>query len=90
MGHTHEYWACVDCYQAYHYGVDDDNIPTDWDVDTFCETLALIGENNIADDTDAETGDGIREFSRTSCDMCFSGLAGNRFRMAVWKGHARS
>ena len=40
--------------------------------------------NLLTADWDTETGDGFTEFSKWRCDWCYSPLAGNRFRYAVW------
>jgi len=35
-------------------------------------------------DFDAETGEGVNEWSDARCDNCGDPLTGNRFRFAVW------
>jgi len=81
---THDYncWVCVDCYFAHHYGADSVEY-ADWGKQAYLDMANSFRSGAVTDDTDAETGDGYREFSKAQCDFCDSLLAGNRFRLAV-------
>jgi hypothetical protein len=68
-------WVCTDCYFAHHYGA------------TGCEPsepLALLDGFELADNTDSDSGEGIDEFSWSSCDGCGSTLGGSRYRLAMF------
>ena len=57
------------------------------DSDTPCDRqpLARLDGFDTADNTDGETGDGIHEFSWSSCDGCGSTLGGSRYRLSLWE-----
>jgi hypothetical protein len=83
-------WVCTDCYFAHHYGPYQDengvwfsNFNSDTPSDR--EPLSrIVGATYVADNTDSETGDGVDEFSWSTCDGCGSTLGGSRYRLAVW------
>ena len=84
-------WVCVDCYVSHHYGAHEHE--GEWfagDGDSPCdgEPLTLLADFHLADNTDAETGDGIDGFSWSRCDGCGSTLGGSRYRLAVWEVEA--
>ena len=81
-------WVCTDCYFAHHYGwhehegkwyAGESDSPADR------EPLGLVDDGlQLADNTDSETGDGIDDFSWSSCSGCGSTLGGSRYRLAVF------
>jgi hypothetical protein len=80
-------WVCVDCYLTHHYGAQKND--GKWfagESDTPCdrEPLNRLSDSEIADNTNSETGEGINDFSRYSCDGCGSTLGGSRYRLAVF------
>ncbi len=85
-----EYWVCVDCYFAHHYGATEHDgqwFAGDSDTPADREPLVKIEEGSeTADWTDSETEEGIDSFSWSSCDGCGSTLGGSRYRLAVWSG----
>jgi hypothetical protein len=79
--------VCTDCYFAHHYGATEHE--GQWfagESDTPCdrEPLAKLAGLDLADNTDSETGDGIDEFSWSSCDGCGSTLGGSRYWLAIF------
>lgn len=82
-------WVCTDCYMAHHYGTTSQPTAdggTVWyagESDTPCdrEPLTRLVGLDAWDDTDSVTGDGMDDFSRSSCDGCGSPLGGSRFRL---------
>ncbi len=88
--HSHDITVCVDCYFAHHYGAVKDE-QGQWfagESDTPCdrEPLNLCSmDDELADNTDSETGEGIQDFSWSSCDGCGSTLGGARYRLAVFQ-----
>ena len=80
-------WVCTDCYFAHHYGYHEhDGSWFSGESDTPADRQPL-GELNcdadLSDWTDAETGEGLEEFSWSSCDGCGSTLGGARYRLAL-------
>ena len=74
-------WLCDDCTIV---AVNDDasGIESDERISAVDEGLAALGPH-LVPDHDAETGDGVREFSNVRCDSCNTPLAGRRYRFAV-------
>lgn len=82
-------WFCTDCYMLemtgdtssfdYYYG---DGQKADVRIREIENELKRF-DGHIVADNDAETGEGIEEFSRRYCDCCNTNLAGARYRMAV-------
>lgn len=69
-------WVCQDCYFAHHYGA------TEVDGEWFAGESDIPADVDLFDNTDSETGDGIRGFSSRRCDGCSSHLGGARYRLA--------
>jgi hypothetical protein len=90
--HTADIMVCTDCYFAHHYGTTSQPTAdgeTVWysgesDESADREPLARLTECELSDNTDSETGEGIDDFSWSSCDGCGSTLGGSRYRLAVW------
>lgn len=83
-----EVWVCVDCYFSHHYGAREHE--GQWfagESDSPCdrEPLALLAPFELADNTDSETGEGMDDFSWSSCDGCGSTLGGSRYRLALFE-----
>ena len=79
--------VCVDCYFAHHYGMterDGQWYAGDNDTPIDRKPLTRLGGFELADNTDAETGEGIDDFSWSDCEGCESTLGGSRFRLAVF------
>jgi hypothetical protein len=83
--------VCTDCYFAHHYGVTEAQTKDGTryfagESDTFAdrEPLTLVAEYDLADNTDSNTGEGLEDFSWSSCDGCGSTLGGARFRLALF------
>jgi hypothetical protein len=82
-------WFCTDCLMAavnddftgldYYYGADADARER-----KIRAGLGFWGAH-LVPDFDSETGEGILEFSKVTCDCCDSPLAGTRHRFAVLK-----
>ena len=77
-------WVCTDCLFAHTYGwfqhegqwyVNDSDTPCE------LEPLKFLDDVDLWDNTDSETGEGIDEFSWSSCDGCRSHLGGSRYRL---------
>lgn len=80
----HELWLCDDC-TIVEVNDDPSGIDSDERVEEVYEALhALKQHGHIAPDWDSETGEGIKEFSRSRCDSCGTSLAGSRHRFAQW------
>jgi len=80
--------VCTDCYFAHHYGAhehDGEWFAGESDSPADREPLNKLAGYDLADDTDSETGDGIEDFSWSSCDGCGSLLGGSRHRLAVFE-----
>lgn len=82
-------WVCTDCYFAHHHGAEQRN--GKWYAGETLEPaerepLAYLLDEGVelADNTDSETGEGMREFSWSQCDGCGSTLGGSRYRLAVF------
>jgi hypothetical protein len=87
-------WLCVDCLMAAVNG-DFTGLDYSYTEDEAAERhgeivagLDALGPGLVSD-FDAETGDGIEEFSCHGCDCCGSRLAGQLHRFAVL-GEAKS
>lgn len=81
-------WLCTDCTIA---AVNDDYSGLDYSYkgetreqaeQDIRHGLAFLGANLVSD-SDSETGEGIKEFSSTTCDCCGTRLAGYRSRFAI-------
>jgi hypothetical protein len=88
--HTYsDAWVCQDCYLAHHYATDDHGaqrwLAGESDTPADREPLSRLDGLEAFDNTDAETGEGIDEFSWSRCDGCGSTLGGERHRLAVWE-----
>lgn len=70
-------WVCVDCYYE-HHGIAEEKRQ---DGRSLFDRWA---DEQLTDHTNSETGDGIHEFSKASCDGCESPLAGSRYRLNHW------
>lgn len=80
--------VCHDCYFAHHYGAHE--FEGQWfagESDTPCdrEPLARLEGLELANNVDAETGEGIDTFSWSACEGCGSTLGGPRYRLSLWK-----
>lgn len=76
--------VCVDCYFVHHYGFEADNISAEGVIrETGLVALSDLGDAHAFDATDSETGEGIDDFSSSSCDGCGTHLAGARYELAV-------
>lgn len=74
-------WVCVDCYMVYHYGLAQYEPSEGWDIDAATQFYDEYGFQAISDNWSEE--DGHIEFSKASCDICQSHLAGRRYRFAL-------
>lgn len=86
-------WVCVDCYFAHHYGMSEHEgqwFAGESDTPADRKPLALLDEFELADNTESETGEGMDEFSWSSCDGCGSTLGGARYRLALFEPRAAS
>lgn len=78
-------WFCQDCTIAEcngdYTGMDDQTEAA------VTAGFAVLGEaySHLSENGDSETGEGIREFSRGSCDCCGTGFSGHRHRFAGWE-----
>ena len=87
---TYSIMVCTDCYYVHHYGdigdcpyAEGDPMADHWALRNG-ECIAAVADLiNPSDNTDSETGSGIREFSSQSCDCCDSPLGGARYRLNV-------
>lgn len=79
-------WVCEDCRQNYHYGMAL-SLPDTWDIEAVTKFYDEYGFDKVTDNTwDANgrfSGEGYRTFSKASCDICQSHLAGRRYRFAL-------
>jgi len=79
-------WVCPDCLQAAVNGdlsgLDNDPETADARAKAINEGLAAFGPH-LVPDFDTESGEGISEFSRRSCDGCGDHHHGGRHRFAV-------
>lgn len=81
-------WLCTDCLLA---AVNDDYTGLDYHYDEqeadkrMKKIQAGLDElgTHLVPDFDSDTGEGIEEFSRTTCDCCGEWRAGERHRFAV-------
>ncbi len=81
-------WLCDDCTIAavngdftgldYHYGPDQ-AAKRQREIEAGLEKLG----RGLVPDNDSNTGEGIEEFCRRTCDCCGEGRAGQRHRFAV-------
>lgn len=88
-------YVCTDCYFAHHYGYRSEPfeartrylIGPDYtaDVSTLTRPLWLVDDLHVADNTDSETGEGIHDFSWSSCEGCGSHLGGSRYRLHLYR-----
>lgn len=92
----HRYFVevCTDCYFA-HHGLDEDRglhehegkfyeLRADGSYYEVAEPLSRIDDTaHVFDATDSETGEGIDEFSWSSCEGCGSHLGGARYRLMI-------
>ena len=80
--------VCEDCYFAHHYGAterDGQWYAGESDTASDHKPLGLVDDaDELTDNTDSETGEGIEEFARSRCEGCGSRLGGSRYRLAVW------
>lgn len=80
-------WACHDCYSVYHEGLSAYDPPEYWDIDTFTDFFDRNLFENVTDNSDGD--EGVITFSKSSCDICRSHLAGSRYRFALWETSSR-
>jgi hypothetical protein len=73
-------WLCDDC-TIYAVNGDTSGIP-DEDEKRVVKGVNALGPH-LVPDFDSETGEGMEEFSRTTCDGCGTRLAGGRHRFAI-------
>ncbi len=73
-------WVCADCLMIIANGD-----ASGMDDETEKRVLAGIAaiDGYLACNDDPETGEGTRDFSSNSCDVCGTHLAGSRHRMAI-------
>lgn len=74
-------WFCVDCLLA---AVNGDEVEDSAQLERIYAGLTALGPH-LVPNFDAETGDGIYEFSWRQCDCCGSRLGGSRHRFATLK-----
>jgi hypothetical protein len=75
-------WLCEDCMLAAVNG----DMPPDASPErdaTILAGLDALGPHLASDFASESDGDGRREFARTDCACCHSGLAGSFFRFAI-------
>ena len=80
--------VCTDCYWVHHFGYIDEDIENTPDGEerqlrSHGAYLEMGGDRYVSDNTDSETGEGIRTFSSQPCECCGSHLGGSRYRLAV-------
>jgi hypothetical protein len=81
-------WVCTDCYFAHHFGAHEHEgqwFAGESVIAADREPLALLEGFELADNTDAETGEGTQDFSWSTCEGCGSTLGGSRDRLSTWK-----
>lgn len=76
-------WCCVDCLMIV---ANDDASGMDDETEAACRKGIAGFKGYLALNSDSETGEGEKEFSSQSCDVCGSHLVGHRTRLALLEG----
>ena len=88
VGNESNVWVCTDCFITHHYGaVEHEGLwypgESDTPMPAGFQPLSELAEHHIFDNTDSNTGEGIKEFSTRQCGGCGSLLHGGRYRLLV-------